>query len=208
MGAGPSTDDRIDLAIEVAAGRYDDAGRRYHTRLHVAEMFAAMAGHPGVCVEGLHPVLALATWFHDAVYEPRAAAGDNERASAELARGVLHREGLSDDLVDDVVALVLATATHDPGRPGADASATRRMEVFLDADLWILSAPRPRYEEYQDQVRQEYAHVSDSDFRRGRAAVLAAFADREHIYLTEHARRHWEPAARANLARELRDLRA
>ena len=55
-------------------------------------------------------------------------------------------------------------------------------------------------------VRRDYAHVSDTDFAAGRAAVLRDLAARARLFHTAYAREHWEPAARANLARELERL--
>jgi predicted metal-dependent HD superfamily phosphohydrolase len=48
--------------------------------------------------------------------------------------------------------------------------------------------------------------VSDDDYRRGRSAILRPFLARPEIYATDHARRVWTPAARANLERELNRL--
>ena len=75
--------------------------------------------------------------------------------------------------------------------------------AFHDSDLWILSAPPGRYDEYTAQVREEYAAVPDDVFRAARASILRPFLDRETIYATEFARESWEDAARVNLAAEL-----
>ncbi len=48
--------------------------------------------------------------------------------------------------------------------------------------------------------------MPDAAYALGRRAVLTPFAERDHIYLTDHAREHWEPPARVNLARELARL--
>ena len=55
-------------------------------------------------------------------------------------------------------------------------------------------------------VRRDYAHVPDADFTSGRAAVLHDLAGRDRLFHTAYGREHWEPAARANLARELATL--
>jgi predicted metal-dependent HD superfamily phosphohydrolase len=78
--------------------------------------------------------------------------------------------------------------------------------VLSDADLAILASPPERYADYAAAVREEYAEVPDADFAAGRAAILEALRD-QGIYRTEHARTHWEPAARANLDREISALR-
>ena len=52
-------------------------------------------------------------------------------------------------------------------------------------------------------VRREYAHVTDDDWRTGRAAVLRGFADRPRIYADGLGLDDWEHRARANIAAEL-----
>jgi predicted metal-dependent HD superfamily phosphohydrolase len=181
--------------------RWAEPQRRYHTSRHLVEMFWALedlekAGEIGAR-EGT--VGRLAAWFHDAVYEPLAAPGANEAASAELAVGDLSALGTDDDDVDAVRRLVLATETHD--LPGGGLPA-----AFHDADLWILSAPAERYAEYTAQVREEYAAVPDEAFAAGRSALLRPFLDRDFIYATQTAREQWGERARLNLAGEVEIL--
>ena len=50
--------------------------------------------------------------------------------------------------------------------------------------------------------------MSETDFAAGRTAVLRDLANRARLFHTAYAREHWEPLARANLARELEALTA
>ena len=69
------------------------------------------------------------------------------------------------------------------------------------------SAPtRPAYSTYVTGVRAEYRHVTDDEWRIGRAAVLEGFLERPTIYSTPTARDRWETRARANLTAELASL--
>jgi predicted metal-dependent HD superfamily phosphohydrolase len=138
-----------------------------------------------------HPVV-MAALFHDAVYDPRAAPGENERASAELARSVYGDE--------EVVRLVLLTAGHE-AEPG-----DRNGAVLIDADLWILGAPPARYERYAADVRAEYAHVDDDAWREGRSALLRRFLDRPRLYVTDRFHQRLDATARRNLTGELAAL--
>lgn len=184
---------------------WGEAHRRYHTAEHLAEVLAALDELAGAGeLDAREALLARAVgWYHDLHYDPRAAAGSNEHRSATMARDHLHSLGVDDELVDAVEAGVLMTATHqvDPGTPH-----TRMVEAVHDADLWILAAPAGRYAAYRVQVREEYAHVPDDDFRAGRGQVLAGFAARDRLYRTAHAHAAWTTRARANLADELADL--
>ncbi|GAB3115050.1 hypothetical protein GCM10027055_22170 [Janibacter alkaliphilus] len=183
-------------------GRWGEPHRGYHDEQHLAEMLTAidaLAAGAGLDERGL-ALVRLAAWYHDAVYDPAAAAGANEEASARLAEADLAAAALSETDVAVVAELVRATAEHAlPGPSGAHA-------VLHDADLWILSAPPTRYADYTAQVRREYAAVPDPDFARGRAAILAPFLDRDRLYATQQAHREWTARARDNLADELARL--
>ncbi|HET7821259.1 MAG TPA: hypothetical protein VFL10_07010 [Ornithinibacter sp.] len=184
--------------------RWHEPHRHYHDATHLTEVLSAV---DGLCsVGGLngsnHAVAALATWFHDAVYAVDPGA-DNEAESASLAARQLARLPVDPDLAARVVAVVLDTASHDL-TPQASADPAR--VVVHDADLWVLSAPVARFDEYCAQVREEYAHVPAALYATARTEVLRPFLVRDHVYRTAHARAEWEPSARENLARELTRL--
>ena len=184
--------------------RLGESHRRYHNDRHLLEMVLALEALEAVgVVGGRDSALGrVAAWFHDAVYLPTAPAGANEAESAALAARDLRALGLSADDVQSVTALVLATEQHHlPGTTGLAAA-------FHDADLWILSAPEGRFDEYCGQVRAEYAAVPDAEYRAGRTAVLQPFLHRDHLYATRFARRTWAERARLNLGRELARLAA
>lgn len=178
--------------------RYAEPGRRYHDRRHLAEVLDAvdaLAEH-AVHVDDVR----LAAWFHDAIYDIPAAAGQNERASADLAIERLTALGLPRERVARVAALVRATEAHDPGTDPDTA-------VLSDADLAVLGSSPQRYAQYADAIRAEYADVPEADFRHGRAAILDTLLDRPHVYATTTARTLWEAAAVRNLTDEIATLR-
>lgn len=192
-----------DADTEVVAGtgadllrRYAEPPRRYHTATHVAEMVAALDRLLQDPVE--HALGVLVAWFHDAVYEP--ARADNEAASAGVARRACAALGVDTAYRSRVVDLVLATADHQLPQEDRLAAAVH------DADLWILSAPVARYEEYSAAVRAEYAHVPEREYAAARSAILSALARRPRLYAADLPHREWTGAARANLARELARL--
>jgi predicted metal-dependent HD superfamily phosphohydrolase len=57
-------------------------------------------------------------------------------------------------------------------------------------------------------VRREYGHVDDAAWRTGRAAVLRALLDRQHLFAPSLGLDDWEARARANLTAELATLDA
>jgi predicted metal-dependent HD superfamily phosphohydrolase len=170
---------------EALLRRYREPHRRYHTLQHLAECFERL--------DELRPLVraarevTLALWFHDAIYEPRR--DDNEERSADLAR---------ENHLDDVADLVLATRHRTPAE--GDAA------IVVDADLWILAAPRLRFEEYETQVHEEYSWMPWPAYRRSRAAIIGRFLARETIFCTKLFVERYEKRARTNLARALARL--
>ena len=77
---------------------------------------------------------------------------------------------------------------------------------MVDIDLAILGAPEIRFDEFDQQVRAEYAHVPDDEYRPARQRVLATFLHRPCIYSTPRLRTALEARARANLERALARL--
>jgi len=180
--------------------RYAEAHRGYHGAAHVLAVVrdsSALAGELGVA-PGDVAALTLAACAHDVVYDGRP--GEDERASARWAQDQLAAAGVPGPVGARVAQLVLATLIHEAA--GDDPAAA----ALLDADLAILAAAPADYDAYVWAVRGEYAHVDDTAWRIGRAAVLRSFADRERIYVSTPAHDRWEDAARANLARELATL--
>jgi predicted metal-dependent HD superfamily phosphohydrolase len=188
-------------AAELAA-RYAEPHRRYHDNAHVravvrdAAILAAELRLPAdECA-----LLTIAAGAHDVVYDGQP--GDDERRSASWARDRLTRAGVAAAHVARAEELVLATMTHMT--PPDDLTAW----VLLDADLAILGADPEAYDRYRAAVREEYAALDEPAWRAGRAAVMTELLARDPLYGTGAARRRWEAAARANIARELESLMA
>ncbi len=195
----PDHPERFAATRAELVARWAEPHRRYHGAAHLEEVLAVLAGlgADGGLSRRDQAVADLAAWFHDAVYDPTAE--DNERQSARLAASELGSLGVPEPEIDEIVAAVTMTADHVT-RPGDPVAA-----ALHDADLWILSAPTERFDEYCVQVRQEYAAVPDNTYRIRRSAILHGLLSRERLYLTERAQQ-WTSAARANLLRELDHL--
>ena len=175
--------------------RYSEPHRHYHTTQHLDECFAWLDNARGLA-NHFHEV-ELALWFHDAVYQVRSH--DNEEQSASWAQSAARNAGLSSAATERVHGLILATK-HNSAPPTQDAA------LLVDVDLAILGAPIDRFDEYERQVRQEYAWVPSFLFRRKRREILESFLARPYVYSTEHFRTSLEAPARANLTRSIRVL--
>lgn len=178
---------------------YGAPHRRYHDTRHLDEVL----GHLDHLIAGTdlghaeRDAVVLAAWFHDAVHDGRP---DDVERSAELAGSTLAAAGTPPALVAEVVRLVRLTLQHQP--TDDDLAG----QVLCDADLAILAAGPERYTEYVAGVRQEYSHLDDDTFRRGRAQILRALLDKPRLFHTPEAREAWEARARANVSDELTRL--
>ncbi len=182
------------------ADRYAQAHRRYHDQRHVRAVVrdaSLLAGELRLPAQQ-RALLIIAAGAHDVVYERRP--GDDERRSAAWARDWLTRAGVPQAHLGRVEELVLATITHSA--PPDDLTAW----ALLDADLAILGADPGAYDRYRLAVREEYAAYDEPAWRAGRTAVMSGLLARDPLYGTDAARRRWEAAAKANIARELESL--
>lgn len=184
--------------IAALRSRYDEPWRQYHVWAHPRAMLRHLsaAEADGVAIDDHDAAVGFILW-HDAVYDPQATGGRNEALSAELCR--LEMTPLaSAKSVNRAVAAIEATVRHRlPEGDCPDAA------LLLDIDLSILGADAVAFEAYDEAIRREYAHVPEKVYRAGRRAILAAFLDRERLYLTEWGHDRWEAAARVNMRRAI-----
>ena len=196
--AGATDPDAVARAGARLLAGWREPHRHHHTEDHlravldVVDAYADRARRPDL--------VRLAAWCHDAVYDPRAGGDANERASADLGDALLTAAGLPTTAVTGVRRLVLLTAGHAVGPDDPDGA------LLCDADLAVLAAAPDDYDRYAAAIRREYAHVSEPDFRAGRAAVLRHLLALPALFRLPEPHARWEAPARANLTRELSTL--
>ena len=168
---------------------YSEKQRAYHTVQHLYECLTLF--------ESVKPYLndayavALALWFHDAVYNPQVQ--DNELKSAELFEQYLSAD-LSDQTVIKIKQWILATQKHA-------STDELDLQFLLDIDLAILAALPARFVEYEQQIQQEYAWVEPELYAGKRKEVLQHFYQTEPLYQTEYFQQNFELQAKQNLNR-------
>ena len=184
---------RREAELNKLLAAYSAPERHYHNVQHLENLFTQVAALP------LHDatVVALAIWYHDAVYE--ALRGDNEAKSAEWALAFLAQTTLEPARQTRVADLIRRTADHTQPQPPDDAD----LLLFLDADLSILGAPEAAYWDYARQVRREYRLVPDLLYRPGRRKVLAKLLAAPVLFHTPTLRQALDAPARRNLQLEL-----
>jgi predicted metal-dependent HD superfamily phosphohydrolase len=173
--------------------RWSEPHRRYHTLDHLLAVLRHLDG-----LGASTPPIALAAWYHDAIYAPDR--DDNERRSAELAAATLPAAGVDESVVSEVCRLVVLTASHAPDSGDGAGGA------LCDGDLAVLGSAPDDYARYRRGVRVEYGYLDSAAWRVGRAAVVASLLRRPYIYSTLQGRGRWESRARRNLIEELGGL--
>jgi predicted metal-dependent HD superfamily phosphohydrolase len=198
-----------ELGLEPPAGcgeevldAWAEPSRHYHGLRHLADCLDELEAARELAERPAE--VALAIWFHDAVY--KATRSDNEAASAGWAQTALceaqdQAEAEIDGwLVERVRRLILATR-HDREPETPDE------RLIVDIDLAILGAAPERYDEYERDIRAEYRWVPKPLFRRKRREILRTFLARPTIYCTARFRDRYEAQARENLERACRLIR-
>lgn len=195
--------DEIEKVGESLLDRWSEPGRHFHNVRHLSDVLARV---DELAEETHEPDLVrLAAWYHGAVFDSAERAsyaqrgGEDEAASAALARRELSALGLPQASVDRVTHLVTALRRHLPDPEDFDCA------VLCDADLAMLASEPQRYKSYLADVRAEYAHLPLEQFVRARIKILRKLADRQSLFVSPLGAA-WEESARQNVAGELHRL--
>lgn len=183
---------------------YEASDRHYHNLKHIETVVEHVANpFQGVYMEpvGRMIELVIAGLFHDIIYDTKAAPGDNERASADVAEVWLAKWRHSSrppaneyaDLVGTVKSLILDTIEHKP--------TTTFGRMLCDADLISFSAPWDQFVRNNENIRKEYSWVTDEQWQKGRGKVLEYYLNRKPFYYYADDRQ-----AKVNLTRALEEL--
>jgi predicted metal-dependent HD superfamily phosphohydrolase len=187
-----------DAPLSFVLGHYGAGSRAYHDLRHLDECLALF---DEVAAAARRPdEVEAALWFHDVIYDPDA--GDNEERSAALAEELLGRAGVRTEHLAEFRRLILATG-HRGVRDHQDDAA-----LVCDIDLAIFGSDPARFDEYERDIRREYAFVPEGEFRRRRAQILEGFMTRPTVYATPWFIERLETRARANLGRSITALRS
>lgn len=190
--------------------RWSEPSRSYHGLRHLIDVLTHVDELAEEATDA--DLVRLAAWYHGAVFSAESkiayanAGGEDEVASAALAREQLGTLGVPETAIDKVASMVTKLVRHKAVRSDSDCA------VLLDADLAVLKSDPQRYREYTKAIRAEYAHIPVEDFVRARLRIVTRLLERPVLFSTAAAL-GWDDAARQNLeweqarlARELRTL--
>ncbi|KIM31654.1 hypothetical protein M408DRAFT_327128 [Serendipita vermifera MAFF 305830] len=189
----------IDRWWKVITDAYAQPQRHYHTIEHIKSMWTNL---DSTQPNHMHDVgvVGFAIFFHDIVYDPKAAFEKNELDSIVQWQQFAAEMGLPQKLQDDVSEMIRATIKHGvfPGCP-------QDLPLFLDLDLEVLARPPKEYALYASQIRQEYIHYPLDEYCKGRAGVLRRLQEGD-VYFTDHWKTQSTEDARKNLQWEQDEL--
>ncbi|MEE6288689.1 hypothetical protein V2J52_13595 [Georgenia sp. MJ173] len=185
--------------------RWQEPGRSFHNVRHLMDVLARVEE---LAEETHRPeAVRLAAWYHGAVFNASALVayarrgGEDEAASAALARQELATLGVPTATTDRVHDLIVNLKRHDADEQDVDALA------LCDADLGTLAVEPQRYAGYRKAVRAEYAHIPERDYVESRIAIITKLLARRRLFVSPFSLA-WEEPARENLTAELSHLRA
>ncbi|WP_371744584.1 hypothetical protein [Georgenia sp. TF02-10] len=185
--------------------RWREPDRHFHNLKHLIDVLARV---DELAEETHHPDLVrLAAWYHGAIFDATAAraysrsGGEDEVASAELARAELGALGVPQPALDRVAELITALRRPQTAPGDIDALALR------DACLAMLAAEPQKYQAYRKAVRAEYSDIPPRHYLEARLAIVRKLLARRHLFVSPLGGQ-WEDAARENLTAELDRLTA
>ncbi|HEY3438896.1 MAG TPA: hypothetical protein VGK35_14520 [Actinotalea sp.] len=198
-----ATTEEIQKIGQALIDRWSEPTRHFHNLRHLTDVLARV---DELAEETHEPDLVrLGAWYHGAIFDAADIAsyahrgGEDEAASALLARRELGELGLPEHAIERVVELVSALSRHTPVAGDFDCA------VLCDADLAMLAADPQRYKAYLADVRAEYAHLPVEEFVLARIAILRRLEQRKTLFASPLGAA-WEESARQNLGAELHRL--
>ena len=200
---GTASVEAIREAGERLVVMWSSPDRRFHNLKHAIDVLARV---DELADESHNPdIMRLAAWYHGCVFSSateqtyKRNGGEDEVASAAYAAKDLHGLGVPDAVTDRVCALILNLKRHNLAHDDIDALALN------DADLGTLAVNPQQYKRYRELVREEYAHIPDERYLRGRATIISKLLSRETLFSSPLGAR-WERPARQNLQAEQRRI--
>ncbi|MCG2793340.1 MAG: hypothetical protein L6262_07340 [Weeksellaceae bacterium] len=182
---------KIDYWQEIEKS-YSQKSRKYHNLTHLENMIWELENVKEEILD--YDALIFSVFYHDIIY--KATSKENEEKSAEKAKISLEKLDISDDRISNIYNQILATKSHKTN----DDSDTN---FLLDADLAILGKDWKVYENYVQQIREEYSIYPDFLYKPGRKKVLTYFLEFEEIFKTDYFKEKYERIARENIQREV-----
>ena len=134
--------------------------------------------------------MLLALWFHDVGFTDCNADGHEER-SAVIMKEFLKKDNFSDEYIDEVSKLILATEKYHQPQGLLE-------EIMKDADFSHFASPF--YNDSAEALRKEWELTGGMCFSNDEWNEMNVdFLKNKHKYFTDYAKEHWEPLKMKNV---------
>ena len=170
---------------------YEEKDRFYHNLTHISNCLIEFDSVRHLLENP--DLVELAIWYHD-------IDKSEDKSATLLIDDIKDSSGYGFELPETILtSLIMATKHTVP-------CTTNDERYIVDIDLSILGKPISEFDEYEQNIRKEYAWVAKKEFRDGRSKILKAFLNRERIYATDFFYEKYEKTARENLERSIKKL--
>ena len=181
-------DDRSDDLYHRLVRAYSQPHRVYHTLTHIQSCFDIFRD---VVTEVKNPdALALAIWFHDAIYDMEAC--DNEQRSADWF--LEESENIFPDALRELVYNHIMATLHCGKEIKHHDS-----RIMVDIDLFSFGKPWPEFLQDSRNVRAEKSDISDEEFYRKQCGFQKTLLDQPRFFQSDYFFARYESRARQNL---------
>ena len=159
--------------------------RHYHTLSnHIVPMLKRIRKNSGWSKEG--NILAIATYFHDAIYQPRHEDSSNVESSANYFLECANTTLNQNNTVDTIFNLIMETAEYFTG-PVDAPGRTDLFRDFLTYDVYELlrSDNIETLIENGERLFKEFQHLPFYQWKRNTLAFLNKFKELNKIHNPE-----------------------
>lgn len=170
---------------------YSEKHRAYHNVNHLQDCLMKLENYPD---KNFYKEIALAFWFHDAVYQ--SYQKNNELKSAEWANNFLENNKVELNKINFIFDLIMSTSYQKP-------AANLAQEIMMDIDISILGSEPENYEVYTKNVRKEYQLIPMFIYKKKRKAILQNFLKQNTLFYTNYFQKLYEKQARENIQNEI-----
>lgn len=188
----------LDGFVETVIEDYQKSGRSYHNLDHLVHCLQELQNlrfNETAIEHGLNfETLCLGILAHDMVYDK---AGEDEKKSAIKMQKLLGKNNWTDRVYDIVMA---TDHLNSKGK-----KFTLEEKVMRSIDLAVLAQPEFIYNEYVNNVREEYKNYNDEEYQQGRLKILQMFLNLPQIYESEFFS-HYEGDAKFNIKNEINNF--
>lgn len=178
---------------------YDANGRPYHNWAHIMEVWNNFWKIKHMFSEDSVDKIQWAILFHDIVYKTTGVRREkrrNEEESWLVAKKFLEQLGFDAVYTWDIKEYIMNTKHRDE-------PIKKDGKLLKDLDMQILASEPERYQEYSQQIREEWGQFNDDVYKIGRQAFLQWVTSKQ-IFLELI---QYEDRARQNIAAELAALK-